>query len=874
MHSLPSFRSASLRIIPVALLVPVALLIAAVDAHALPAPVAKCRDQIAKSQVRYVDTLFRTAAECHEARSTGAQSLSTECNDAVDGDVDGRNAKGAARFRAFVGGVKNRCAGADPALTAFAACPVPVSTADDGGATNGIDDFGEVADCLLALDNALTGPAMFASLGNPSSLPNGTAERCQRALGRAVGKLMSTYGKERRRCQKIVDKQSASLDYACHATDPRGKIGRAIVALNDAIVRDCSIGDADIQSLENCGTDTDTLRDCIEANISPIGSALVAFAYSLEGTGGGTTTTTIVTPTTTTTTTTLFGDPCGTTFPACGGSCTAGRICTNTGAACECEAITGACAPATIRGDFLSRLGSPPGQTKLSVGWSGSTHNVDIPGHSVDIIDVTSCDQDCENCDVSVNPIETDPFSPCRCVSDTSIRCDVINGPDTDDCGGVNSECLCFFGAPLAISSGGTPVCVVNEILEDYSGTMSLRTGDADFGTRLAALVYLGISQTSPCPTCQGDAIPNDGVEGGTCSGGVSSGSCDVNGTHATFGPMSYDCAPSPLLNISGGGLQLSLQFSTGTSTLEYNLPCDPPFGDCPCRVCSGNSSVGCASNADCAAVGAGDCTAGGGAGVQPNECSDGVCNSSGLCPAGPTDRFCDGITHGDGSGFITCTTNVDCSALSAGACTISQQRRCFPDPIVVTGSPDPINPIRAAAFCIPPTTSAAVNAAGGIPGPGTFELELINDVRCQSDPSILYDFPSGSSCEVTSTTTTTLAAGVPCESLAAPLCAAGNDCPPGEACVVDGSACGCQSTTTTTTLPPIPCAPLLPPLCPVGSDCPPGQGCVGSGSACGCQATTTTTLPPCGGATFPLCNGSCPGSQQCLAGALTCGCQ
>jgi hypothetical protein len=417
-------------------------------------------------------------------------------------------------------------------------------------------------------------------------------------------------------------------------------------------------------------------------------------------------------------------------------------------------------------------------------------------------------------------------------------------------------------------------VCVVNEILEDYHGTMNLRTGEAAFGTRLASLVHLGINQTQPCPTCDGDPVPNDGVAGGSCNGGLGSGSCDTNGIHPTFGPTSYDCAPSPLLNVSGGGLQLALEFATGTSTLNYNLPCDPPFGDCACRVCSGNSSVGCNSNADCVAVGAGDCTAGGGAGVQPNACSDGVCNASGLCPAGPTDKFCNGITHSDGSGFITCTTDVDCAALSAGACTLTQQRRCFPDPIVVQGSPDPINPVRSTAFCIPPTTSIAVDSTGGLPGPGTFELESINDIRCKSNPAMPYDFPSGESCQSTSSTTsTTLVPPVPCDSLAPPLCAAGNDCPVGQGCVTDGSACGCMATTTTTLLPPIACTPLTPPLCAVGTDCPAGQGCVTAGSACGCAPTTTTTLPPCGSATFPLCGGTCPVGQSCTAGLLTCAC-
>jgi len=836
---------------------------------ALVPALAKCRDQIAKEQTRYVDTLFKSASACHADRSGGKESLATDCNDPSAGDLDGRNAAGRTRFRQRIGGEKSRCLGAEAVLDELRACPAPAATADDDGPTTGIDDFDEVASCLIALDDALVGLPMHASFGLPSSMPSSSAATCQAAITKAVRVLVKTYHKERRRCQRVIDKQTNSLEYVCHGTDPRRKIGAAIVRLNDALVRYCDIDDAEIQSLENCGDSLASLRDCVEEAIAPIGSALIAFAYSLDGTGGGGATTT------TTTTTTL--NNCGATFPVCGGNCPSGHACTNTGAVCECVEEAGACAPATLRNTFFARLGSPAAQTKLSVGWSGSTHNVDIPGRSVDIIDV-SCDPNCENCDVSLNPIKTDPFSPCRCESNTSIRCDTINGPDGDDCPGLNQQCKCFFGAPLAISSGGTPVCVVNEIVEDYAGTMNLRSGEWHNSTRLSSLVHLGLSQTSPCPTCNGDPTPNDGVAGGTCNGGISSGACDVNGIHPTFGPTSYDCAPSPLTNISGNGLQLALEFSTGISTLTYDLPCDPPFGNCPCRVCSGDSTLGCTSNDDCAAQSAGACTAGGGAGVQPNACSDGVCSAQGLCSAGPTDTYCDGITHGDGQGFISCTTDLDCSALGAGTCTLSQQRRCFPDPIVVQGDPDRQNPVRATAFCVPPTTSFAVNSTGGLPGPGTFELESLADIRCQSDPSIPYDFPNGSSClQTTTTTTTTLLPPVPCDSLLPPLCSAGTDCPPGEGCVTTATSCSCQPTTTTTTttlLPPIACGSLLPPLCSVGSDCPAGQGCVGAGLACGCQPTTTTTLPPCGNATFPVCGGTCPSGQQCEAGLLACACQ
>ena len=47
--------------------------------------------------------------------------------------------------------------------------------------------------------------------------------------------------------------------------------------------------------------------------------------------------------------------------------------------------------------------------------------------------------------------------------------------------------------------------------------------------------------------------IPADGVRHGTCNGGLQNGlSCDVNGSQAAFGPVSFDCPPASASNISG----------------------------------------------------------------------------------------------------------------------------------------------------------------------------------------------------------------------------------------------------------------------------------------------------------------------------------
>ena len=61
--------------------------------------------------------------------------------------------------------------------------------------------------------------------------------------------------------------------------------------------------------------------------------------------------------------------------------------------------------------------------------------------------------------------------------------------------------------------------------------------------------------------------------------------------------------------------------------------------------------------------------------------CDDDVC-SSGTCLAGPTETFCDGVVRQNGRGFLQCNTVADCAAVGAGNCTITHKRPCFDDTI------------------------------------------------------------------------------------------------------------------------------------------------------------------------------------------------
>jgi len=847
-----TFRSATMRAAALALV----CLFLPLPAQALTDAETECRLVIAKSMATYTRAALRVTKKCHRRRSAGRIPLSIDCSDLSQADTRNKLPEYRTLVLDRIGGAGSPCSQTPGLLSRYPSCPAPAQSADDGGASTGIDSFTEVAQCLMALTDAEVGDLSEETAGDPASPLSEAALQCQTAISEGVKRIVKRYMHERRLCQRNLDQAGGGLDYGCEGADPNGRIAQARTAVSNSIATHCTLSQAELATLDSCGDTTAELQQCVVAAADETGADLIENAYELPGattttteapptttlaptttttisgpttTLGATTTTitgptTTVGPTTTTltgptttvgpTTTTLTGPTtttmpeaqCADTFPLCNGACGDGTFCGVDGTACVCEAATGACAPATIERVFHAKYEGS--QTSLSTGWTGTAHDVDIPGGSRDVVDVV-CDQECENCQVSLNVQEGQTVSNCRCASSPQTTCTVINGPDPDNCGVVDSSCNCYFGSPLAISAGGTPVCVTNEIIEDYSGTMNLRTGEWYERTKLASVVHLGADVFNPCPLCAGDETANDGVRGGTCEGGLQDGmSCDVNGDHLTFGPTSFDCPPPSLSNISGSGLLLDLKFSTGPQALAANLPCDTPDDAlCACRVCSGNNRVGCATNADCEEFDAGTCTAGGGAGVQPNECTDFECGEDDRCTQGPIDNFCDGVTHPDGRGFLSCVSDLDCQALGAGQCTVQDLRRCYNYPIETTGDPDIEEPVKASIFCIPPTTSPAVNSSGGLPGPGVFRLDFDVDVRCQNDPTKAYQFPSGDNCN--ESTTTTIQGGTTLPPLTTTL----PDVP--------------------TTLPVADCAQATPPLC-VGV-CGPGEACVQGLSGCQC---------------------------------------
>jgi hypothetical protein len=372
-------------------------------------------------------------------------------------------------------------------------------------------------------------------------------------------------------------------------------------------------------------------------------------------------------------------------------------------------------------------------ETEVDVGWKSFTHSFDPASGSAMTfgLDCAAASAPCGTCDV----VGMDPAAGnCRCANNTRTVCDEPGLADADDCGG--SQCQCFVRAPSPVVAGGVPVCTASVASNDPTGTWNVETGAGNVHIVERLKIFSGFSMVKPCPTCDGDT-PGDGVADGTCNGGQSNGlSCEAHASDPTFpvpggGFYSIDCMPSTAANITGLGLLLSHTETTGTSTLTAALPCSAPNGSllCTCMVCSGNSEVGCSSDADCAAVSAGTCTSlGSGESTRPDNCVSGSCwvdgNGEGTCQEDFPDTYCDGIVEEDGRPVIACLDDSDCDihagpGIDPGDCTIGAFRECFGPTISATGLAHPAEPRTVATTCVPPSSNGAVNNAVGLPGPG-----------------------------------------------------------------------------------------------------------------------------------------------------------
>jgi hypothetical protein len=727
----------------------------------------KCRDTISKLGSKMAQNAARAFNDCHKKRVAGTVAATTNCNSVAEADVKGKVQKAAAKLAAQA---PAKCTGLDPATLNYLACPSPCD-----GQVPSIVNFDDVADCVACFVQDNTESMTLVAQGLPSLPLDELEARCHDTIGKGQTKHFRAVLKERRKCQKSAEKNGETSTTPCKQADPKGKIQTARAKSESAV--DVACAGVVLADLDSCAQTTLAfLKSCVFGTSGIDGNQVFNSFYELTAGGGVTTTTFGGTTTTMTTTTTMGGGPQD---PQCPNKAALVLFAGTTGVTCTNNSD---CAPGTCD----VGLGRCITVSQLDTGWTGVAHDADIVDQAVTVANL-HCPGPAPVCgECNVTGINPEPGN-CRCANDNRKICDQPFAVDLNDCGG--DVCNCYFGVPLPLSSGNTPACVVNRFRQNITGTVDVDLGAGETIVRLASIVYLGISTIEPCPSCGGtctappaklglscgvdldcdtstgdgsgvcgnyDPIPNDGLRQGICRGGINAGlPCDAGARSESFpapggGAQSLDCFPSAGLNVSGTGLRIDLDQSTGTQTLSVGIPCGFfPFvvDDCHCGQCSGNSQIPCRDNTPCTAAGAGTCVRAGQNDPLPNQCAGNqLCNDigggEGLCDQGPNDKFCDGIVRADGAGFLACANQLDCDAFPggiAGACTLAKGRPCFLDTIEANGLAHPQYPIGVATFCIAKTSNAGINSVAGLPGPGRVINQGAVTHYCASNPAVVY---------------------------------------------------------------------------------------------------------------------------------------
>jgi hypothetical protein len=725
----------------------------------------KCRGTIIKSAVKLHSTAAKTLSGCHKGRDGDKIGVGTDCNSIAAADTKSKVAGAQTKFSDAVGGSADKCAGIAPADVLYdGSCPAPCAS------VGAIVDMADVSDCLQCLVLSAAETMSDDNQGTSNAPLDKDNAKCNGAIGKGYVKLAATVLKEVTKCQSLAEKKEGAMDTVdcLAAATTNEKIGAAESGTQSGVLSGCSALTPPFGELDTCdNTDAGNAASCTAGGTRASAMSLVADILGLSGGGSGSTTTTTMAG--------AAGCPVRGELTLWAGvgttECATNTDCTNADpdSPQTCDVALGRCVT----------------DTSLDSGFGGLAHDADV-NDKVYTAGVLNCpgsmtSDPCGECNVTGLDTSKD-VGLCRCQSDNRIKCDAGFGNDSDDCGG--GACVCYFGAPFPLSAGGTPACVVNRFSQNVSGTANVDTGDGLIDANLRSEVHLGINGVQPCPYCAGSCsvgggacandddcglcgdgatscftdqdcvnnsvatpctfstcnadTPRDGQRDGTCVGGADNGSsCDIDAENTSFptrtnlpagGGYSIDCLPNN--NISGAGLKISLQQTTGTSSLSANVPCgDNPADDCFCRVCSkdrnpcnsdadcvdeggscsGATSFACAENSDCGSVDIGPCLAGifrcqkntaiscavngnadcvgfnagtcdistcssDGTGVatKPNECNDGVCTDQGggegaCTTGGPTETFCDGLLKGNGDGTFACGTNDDCAPVTIG---------------------------------------------------------------------------------------------------------------------------------------------------------------------------------------------------------------
>ena len=770
----------------------------------VPAPpssdVNRCQREIGRSTANFLRSKSKALAQCWLNVNLGRGT--EPCPVPGDGRADGAIAKAEARKIKNIchacGGPDHLCNGVgdlSPAAIGFvASCPnvtVPGGSSC-GGAISTLDDIVDCVDCVTEFKVDCTDRAAvpwntdgYPAECNPGAVttptPALTATRTATRTPTPSPTPSETGGTTATR----TTTPSPTATVTSGVTATRSATPTPTVTATSAVTATRTATPSPTVTATNVPTATRT--------VTPTPVVTATRTPTPTTTPTRTTTATVVAPTVTATRTptptpTATGGLCGNGVINAGEDCDpaggAGTSCqtvSNTSAAVTCNPTTCQCAcPARVT--FSGNAADPA--SVLDTGWTGISHRAPIISNGDVTIGINSCagsSRPCGTCAVAgpiANPSAgAGQLDNRRCSNNSAVKC-----TSNADCSG-GGTCEWYFGGPLPLAAGGVTTCVFNQFNGPISGTANIESGEAVTTAFLTARVYNGLAIDNPCPRCSDAGGINDGVNGGTCIGGVRNGlSCDANGFvpgRPDFGRTSLDCPLADGGIIATLPINLSNETNPVVKTLSAASPnCGPsaPGQKCLCQTCNNLAATPCFTNADCTAVGAticggnrcvggtnagAPCTSvtacpGGGLCARPGEptrpsaclddtsggntvhdCVDGDGDGEGECTQGPITQNC---SVASGHAQRGCTGDADCGG-APGSCQ-SANRLCFltgggtfQPPVAGTGKDgtdtliavgmedtpmnDVSNPTLGAVFCVGPTGSSSVNNVAGLPGPG-----------------------------------------------------------------------------------------------------------------------------------------------------------
>jgi hypothetical protein len=643
---------------------------------------AKCRATAQKNTGKLTATASKAIVGCWKGVfKTGTY---TNCNNSATADTKGKIPKAAGKVTSAIGGAKSKCDDTThaAALAEYQDCPSP------GTSGTGMTSFSQVGTCLAEIGQVMADnmhryamnptPTQVAAIAGNANLKQ--IAKCGNSIQKNYSKLIATIGKTEGKEQATLDKGGNAYNYGAAGLDTKGKISKTVTKLNSAIAKDCDpLTDAEFGLLGTCGRSAADAGACLEKTARDGSGGVTQVSFDMPG------------------------------------------VCPSVVFATVKPGQTNASAPGASDGATTTA-------TEVDAGWVGFGHNNDFIDFTAGG-SITCTDNTCGQCSPAIACLTGN----CRCTNDPTVECDEPLVADADDCAGT--ICRVFSGPPLPSVIQSTPTCIVTELVSELTGTADVGTGEANIVLDSKATVYAGIVQSQPCPTCTAGTCDGGERDGMSCSG--NDGTSPTFGptsldclpellTNITGGglkiTLDVSTTPAPLAAtipcLAVGSLDCPCAVCSGDETIA----CD---SDLVCSVAGAGTCTSAGANG--AQTLPNDCSDGLCA-VDPD-------TGEGECATGDDALFCDGFTNANGSGVIACATNGDCAATSAGDCTVVQKQKCFGnsgDTISVPGTFGAQGGgVFGSTFCFPPTNNSGLNGAGGSPGPGRAKIAFDFDAKC-----------------------------------------------------------------------------------------------------------------------------------------------